>query len=171
MELFETIRTRRSIRSYADKPVERELIEKVVEAGIFAPTGMNYQTKHFVVITDREKMQALAAAVAKAENLPASYNFYAPPVFILVADKKEDYNAMANCACAMQNMMLAAHGLGLGAVWVNQVGPASDDADVRALLDEMGLPSDCKVCASLAMGWPAGPAREIKHNMDCISWV
>ena len=116
-------------------------------------------------------MRALASAVAKAFDLPENYNFYAPPVFIMVADSKEEDNAEFNCACAMQNMMLAAHGLGLGAVWINQVGPVTDDAQVRAMLTEMGLPEDKKVCCSLAVGWPGAEPREITHNMDCISWA
>ncbi len=171
MELFEAIRTRHSVRAYDAKPVDRSLIEQVVEAGILAPTGMNRQTRRFTVIQNREKMDALAHAVGEAAGRGPGYNFYDPPVFILVSDQEDDPNGLANCACALENMMLAAQGLGLGAVWINQIGPVCQQPAVRALLTEMRLAPDQKVYGALSLGWPAGEGKKIEKNRDVVEWV
>ncbi len=171
MELFEAIRGRRSVRAFAAKPVERALTEQVVEAGILAPTGMNAQTRRLTVVEDKQKMQALAQAVAAAGGLKPEYNFYNPPVFILVSDEAASPNGLANCACALENMMLAAHGLGLGAVWINQVGAVCDTPAVRALLDGMRLPQSQRVYGALALGWPAADGAPVSKRRDVVEWV
>ncbi len=171
MELFEAIQNRKSVRAYTDRPVDRALIAQVVEAGILAPTGKNSQTRRFIVMQDQDKLQALLRAVIGAAELSESYTFYNAPALILVVDEAADYNACSNCACAMQNMMLAATGLGLGAVWINQIGPVSDDSAVRAELDAMGLPASQKIWAALALGYEGKPTSPREKNRDVVTWV
>ena len=141
MDALEAILTRRSTRRYTDVMPERSLIEKVVEAGRFAPSGGNNQTTHFIVFTEKEVLTEMAELVCQEfskmeadENTYASlrnsisaskkgdYVFhYNAPVFILVANRKGYGNAMADSACALENMMIAANALDLGSCWINQL--------------------------------------------------
>lgn len=171
MELFEAIRGRHSVRAFADKAVERDLVEQVAEAGVLAPTGMNRQTRRLTVITDKEKMRALSSAVAAAAGLRPEYNFYNPPVFIVVSDDAQETNGLANCSCALENMMLAAHGLGLGAVWINQIGEVCNEPGVRAVLNDMRLPQEQRVHGALALGWPAKESAPGEKRRDVVEWI
>ncbi|MBR7079866.1 MAG: nitroreductase family protein [Treponema sp.] len=122
MEALEAILTRRSTRKYQEKMPARESIEKVIEAGRFAPSGSNSQNTHFIVFTDRKMLEELAELVrkefSKMEAGPDTYvslrnaikaskttNYvfhYGAPVFIVVANKKNYGNAMADSACALE---------------------------------------------------------------------
>ena len=131
MEALEAILTRRSTRNYKPDPVEQEKLEKVLEAGRQAPSGGNNQTSHFLVIRRREVLDRLVGMVEKAfaqmeatENTYASlkhsinaskkggYVFcYNAPVLVVVANRKDYGNNIADCACAIENMMVAANAL------------------------------------------------------------
>lgn len=139
MEALDAILTRRSTRKYSDKMPDRDLIEKVIEAGRYAPSGSNSQNTHFLVFNEKHILNAMADLVkeefSKMEadqdtyvslkhSISASkqgeYVFhYNAPVFIVVANKKGYGNAMADSACALENMMIAANALDLGSCWIN----------------------------------------------------
>ena len=141
MDALEAILTRRSTRKYADEIPSKELIEKVIEAGRYAPSGHDNQTSHFIVFTDKAVLDELAALVqdefAKMEEIDEMYIslkryivaskrgkfvfHYGAPVFISVSNKKGYGNAMADSACALENMMIAANALDLGSCWINQL--------------------------------------------------
>ena len=175
MDAIEAILTRRSTRRFSDKIPERDLIEKVIEAGRFAPSGGNSQTTHFLVITDPEILKELARIVQTAfskmeirEDTYASlknsinrskqgnYIFhYNTPVLIVTANKKGYGNAMADSACALENMMIAANALDLGSCWINQLHWLDEDDAVREYLCGLGLGDDETVTGALALGFPA----------------
>ena len=175
MDAIEAIMTRRSTRKFAAAVPERELIEKVIEAGRYAPSGGNSQTTHFLVITDPEILTELAGIVrtafAKMEIREDTYSslknsinaskrgnyifHYNTPVLIVTANKKGYGNAMADSACALENMMIAANALDLGSCWINQLHWLDEDADVRAYLLGLGLAEDETVTGGLALGFPA----------------
>jgi nitroreductase len=132
MEALEAIYTRRSVRRFEDKEVPEALIKKILKAGMSAPSAGNAQPWRFVVITDKKILKELPSVCRFAE---AAAN---APLAILVSgdqllEKHKDY-WIQDCAAASQNMLLAAHALGLGAVW-NGVFPNEDSMEgVRILL-------------------------------------
>lgn len=152
---------RRSIRQYEDKTVSKETMAEILNAGAWAPSARNCQTWRLTGIIDPEKVQKLAAAVKKALGLaePEDYSFYHAPAFIIASNAKGYANAAADCACAMENMMLAAHSMGLGTVWINQLKDTCGDAGVRELLTTFGVPEDHDVYACCAVGYAAGEAK------------
>lgn len=175
MEAFDAIFTRRSTRKYSDVVPEKGLIEKVIEAGRFAPSGGNSQTTHFLVITDAEILKELAWVVQTAfakmelrEDLYQSlknsitaarkgnYVFhYNAPVLIVTANRKGYGNAMADSACALENMMIAANALDLGSCWINQLHWLDEDEAVREYLYGLGLAENETVTGALALGYAA----------------
>ena len=194
MEALEAILTRRSTRKYQEKMPARESIEKVIEAGRFAPSGSNSQNTHFIVFTDRKMLEELAELVrkefSKMEAGPDTYvslrnaikaskttNYvfhYGAPVFIVVANKKNYGNAMADSACALENMMVAANALDLGSCWINQIHWLDENENVRNFLKQYGLSDDETVTGGLILGYaetglPNRTPLERKGNP--VTWV
>ena len=194
MDAIEAILTRRSTRKFSDEIPERDLIEKVIETGRFAPSGGNSQTTHFLVITDPDVLKELARIVQTAfskmeirEDTYASlknsinrskqgnYIFhYNTPVLIVTANKKGYGNAMADSACALENMMIAANALDLGSCWINQLHWLDEDDAVREYLSGLGLGDDETVTGALALGFPADglPNRTaLPRTGNPVTWI
>ena len=194
MDAMEAIMTRRSTRRYSDKMPERSLIEKVIEAGRHAPSGGNNQTTHFLVFTDQAMLDEMARLVCKEfsqmetdDNTYASlrnavnaskkggYVFhYGAPVFIAVANKKGYGNAMADSACALENMMIAANALDLGSCWINQLHWLDENEEIRRFMEKYGLGEDETITGGLILGYAQGgiPVRTpLERKGNPVTWV
>ena len=175
MEALEAILTRRSTRNYRPDPVEQEKLYKILEAGRQAPSGGNNQSSHFFVIRNREVLDSLIRMTEKAfagmevaENTYASlkhsiaaskkggYVFcYNAPVLIVVANRKGYGNNIADCACAIENMMVAANALDLGSCWINQLKWLNEEREIVEYLRKLGLKEDERVYGAVIIGYPA----------------
>ena len=169
-EVMNNILTRRSIRKFKDEPVPRELTEQVVQAGVWAPSGKNEQTWRFFVMSDANRLSGLFTAIGKAMGNPA-YTFYGAKTMIMVTCDREAGNGIADGAAAMENMMLAAHSLGLGSCWINQLKFCGDDPDVRKLLDSYGVPTNHQVIGMVALGYPDGEAKPKPRKENLVTWL
>ncbi len=176
MSMLDVIKTRRSIRKYLDKDVEKEKLEKVLLAGQYAPSGGNSQTNHFLVIKNRNILDKLELLVqnefSKMEITEGMYksiknsimlskkgNYcydYHAPILIVVANKKNYGNAIADAACALENMMLMAKELGLGSCWINQLKWLNENDNIVACMNNLGLKDDEIICGALALGYYDG---------------
>lgn len=154
-QVLENIKSRRSIRSFLPKPISREDLEIILEAGQYAPTGMNRQQFQFTVLTSQPKLAVLAKAIREEIGADESYNFYGPNALILLSCDPENHNGMLDCACALQNIFLAAHSMGIGSVWINQLRDICDKPAVRRVLDGLGVPGDHVVWGMAALGYAA----------------
>ena len=154
---IENILTRRSIRSYTDQDVEPEKIEAILEAGMAAPSGKNGQPWDFIVLTRREILDEMA------ERLPYAKMLREARVAIAVcADRTKSPYWYVDCSAAAENILLAAHPLGLGAVWTATY-PYRDRMDVVKEL--CGLPGSYDSLCVIPVGYPAREARP-KDNFD-----
>jgi len=124
MDALEALMTRRSVRAYTDEPVADDQVLKILAAGMQAPSAGNQQPWHFVVLRQREHLDGLAAGVLKFGKMLGQ----APLASLFVcADVGREQHAgywVQDCAAATQNILLACHALGLGAVWIG-VYPAT----------------------------------------------
>ena len=174
MNTYESIITRRSTRKYLDKEVSQELLEKIIEAGRYAPSGGNSQSNHFLVIQNKQIIDHLVKMVERAfsqmeitENMYRSlqnsinlskkggYVFcYNAPVLIIVANKKDYGNNQADCALALENMMLEANELDLGSCYINQLKWLNEDQKILSYLQSLGMNEDERVYGSLIVGYP-----------------
>ncbi len=148
MDLLEGIYTRRSIRQYTDRPLEREQLLEIIRAGIWAPSGLNNQPWRFVIIRNpdvRKKLATFTSYHALIERAPACIAVFVDKN-VMYHDVK-DHQAIGAC---LQNMLLAAHALGLGAVWLGEILKNADG--VRMLF---GLPENLNLMAVVALGYPA----------------
>ena len=150
METLEAIRGRRSIRSYTDQPVSDELMEQMLRAAMNAPSAGNQQPWHFVVIDDRDVLDTIREFHPYAEMLKQA------PVAIAVCSETRglmcEEHWGQDCSAAVENLLLAAHALGLGAVWLG-VTPIQDRMDAAAGL--FGLPEGIVCFALVAIGHSA----------------
>ena len=174
MSTYESIITRRSTRKYLDKEVSQELLEKIIETGRYAPSGGNSQSNHFLVIQNKQIIDHLVKMVERAfsqmeitENMYRSlqnsinlskkggYVFcYNAPVLIIVANKKDYGNNQADCALALENMMLEANELDLGSCYINQLKWLNEDQKILSYLQSLGMNEDERVYGSLIVGYP-----------------
>ena len=174
MEAMEAILTRRSTRKFKDRKIERELLNKVLEAGRYAPSGGNNQYGHFLVIENKEVMDKQAvmaeASFSKMEIMPDTYSslahsitaskkggyvfHYNTPALVLYCNKPTYSNNLADTGCALENMMIAANALDLGSVWINQLKWLSEDPDIVPYLQSLGMKEDERVFGGLAIGYP-----------------
>ena len=166
-EVLQNMLTRRSVRAFADTPVESEKLKTILQAATYAPSGMGKQSWHFTVVQKKEQIQKLAAVMAEALQKP-EYDLYRPACMILVSGEKENGNHLADTGCAMENIMLMAHALGLGSCWVNQLKELSDVPAVRAVLDGFGVPQDHGVYAIAVLGYPAGDLPQPKPRREGV---
>jgi nitroreductase len=149
MELLEGLRTRRSIRRYTDEPVTREQLLEIITAGTWAPSGQNNQPWRFVSIMKKDVLAGLAKLTKYGHVIEK-----APACIAVFIDKDvmyhevKDHQSMGAC---LQNMLLAAHGMGLGGVWLGEILRRAEE--VRTLL---GVPETMELMAVVVIGHRAG---------------
>ena len=158
-EVMQNILTRRSIRSYKPDPVPRELIDQVVRAGTYAPTGMGEQSPIILAITDRETRDRLSRANAKIMGRDIDPFYGAPAVLVVLADASKPYHVYDG-SLVMANLMLAAHALGLGSCWINRARQVFERPEWQELLRSLGVEGEYEGIANCILGYPDGPAPE-----------
>ena len=163
MEVLEAIKTRRSIRRYKSDTVPDELLDKIVEAGLYAASGMNRQSTIILKITDkamRDELSRMNAAVMGRDSDP----FYGAPAVLVVLASKDIPTYIYDGSLAMGNMMLEAHELGLGSCWIHRAKEEFSSAEGRALLEKLGVKGNYEGIGHLIVGYadgdyPAAPPR------------
>lgn len=174
MNALETIKTRRSTRRFKDKPVEKELLETILEAGRYAPSGGNNQSTHLICITNKEVLDKIALlaqssfakmsasditypSLATSINASKKGNYvfhFNAPALIICANKKDYGNNMADVACCLENMMIAANALDLGSCYVNQLKWLNIDENMNQFLFDLGMENYERVYGALVVGYP-----------------
>ena len=156
MDAMEAILTRRSIRKYTKQPVSDEVLKKLLEAAMCAPSASNRQPWCFVVINDRKVLDEIPNYHPYAQMLKEA------PVAILVCCDRDlqmgDYGVQ-DCSAVTQNILLAAHAKGLGAVWLGVYPTESRVTDIKKLLN---LPEHIIPISLISIGYPV----EQKPRLD-----
>lgn len=169
MDLFDAIINRRSIRKYKEQAIDNALLEKIIEYGMFAPSAVNKQPWHFLIFRDKNSISKLIEVHPNANMLKN-----ASAGILICFDKKlqhdEGYGPI-DCSAATQNMLLAAHGLGLGACWIG-IYPRKQRIDV--LHKAFKLPEHVIPFAVISVGYPnelkTTPDRFKKNRIHMESW-
>jgi len=161
MEALEAIRARRSVRQFEGRPVSRDLLETLVDAGRLAPTANNIQPWEFIVVTDNSTRERIASATDYGKFIADS------PAMIAVFCKETKYYLEDGCG-ATTNILLAAAALGLGTCWVaGDKKPYCND-----ISNILGLPTGFKLVSLIAVGYPAGPLPKIPKRAlsELLHW-
>jgi nitroreductase len=159
LDTFTCIRTRREIRDYLNKPISDESLRKILEAGRLAPSSKNSQPWHFVVIRNRETLGKIASLTPTGAHIGR-----APLAIAVLMDGAK--LPEVDGARAIQNMVLQAWDLGIGACWVTNF---YDDA----VKDLLGAPQRMKLVSVIPFGYPNEPKttrKKIRKPLEQIAW-
>ena len=175
--MLEFIKSRRSTRKFTPMPIPEDKLNQIVEAGRFAPSGGNCQTTHFIVVKNAKVLAKLKELVCqefyKMEVTPGLYKsivnsinaakrgdyafHYNAPVLIITANQREYGNNIADCSCALENMMLMANALDLGSCWINQLKWLNENPIILEYMQQLGMEENERVYGALAVGYPDTP--------------
>ena len=171
--VLDCILTRRSVRRYQQRPVPQQELELLLQAAIYAPSGNNSQSWLFTVVRNPNTLEQLnllvrqgflalpddtpssprAAAKKRAQSDEFCFYYHAPA--LIIASNQPNYaNALPDCSAALQNIFLAAHSLGLGSCWVNQLRWLEEAPALRNFLAGLGIPKEHTICGAAAVGYP-----------------
>jgi nitroreductase len=145
--MLDLIKKRRSIRKYTDEPISDDAVRQLLEAAMAAPSADNLQPWAFVVVRDHDLRQQLARTHPWSDMCAD-----APVVFVVCSDKRRSSHWVEDASAATENLLLAAAGLDLGAVWVGIYPNSRDEEHVRRAL---GIPSKLRVLCLAPVGHPA----------------
>ena len=156
MDVLEAIHTRRSIRQYKDEPLSAEQIETLLRAAMAAPSAGNAQPWHFLVIEDQATRDRLAAVHPYAKMLSQA----AAGILVLGEPSQEKYPGYwpLDCAAAVENLLLAARGMELGAVWTGVWPTQERITEIRSVLD---IPESVIPHTLIAVGVPAQESKRV----------
>lgn len=156
-DILSVIHNRKSVRNYTSDPVSTDELHTLVRAGFAAPTGANRQPWEFVIVTEREKLDAISSVLVWGQMLTK-----APAAIVVCSNTgtlEDDLavrQSLLDCAAACENILLAAEGTGLGAVWCAVYPYDGHTVGVRRILE---LPSEVIPVAVIAVGRPTGVER------------
>jgi nitroreductase len=185
MKLKDAIYTRRSVRDYAGRDVDKATVMALLRAAVQAPSAVNQQPWTFIVIQDRSLLKSysdktkqlyaanvghdsLAANVKKIISDPAFNIFHNAGTLIVICAKSIGQHSDWDCCFAAQNLMLAAHAMGLATCPIGFAWPLMDDPEVRR---ELQIPSDCVPVLPIVVGYPTNPAAPVnKRDPEILCW-
>lgn len=162
--MHEILKNRRSVRKFKAEQVSDAHLDAILEAGLYAPSGMNTQNTVMVAIRDkqtRDQLSKMNAAVMGTENDP----FYGAPCVVVVLAEPERYTWLEDGALVMGNLMNAAYEIGVGSCWIHRAQQMFNSDEGKALLKKWGLREDLKGVGNCILGYPeetpeARPRRE-----------
>lgn len=153
-DFLHLIQTRRSCRSYSPEQIADEQLEAILQAGTYAPSAMGAQSPYIVAVQNPGQIAQLSAMNARVMNTSAD-PYYGAPTLVLVFAPQEAKNAVQDASCVLENMMLAAHALGVGSCWINREREMFATEEGVALMKQWGLPEGLCGVGALSLGYPA----------------
>lgn len=164
-EVLKAIRERRSIRRYETRQIADEELKTVLEAGTWAPTGHGTQSPVIVAVQNpelRERLMRMNADIMGVSSDP----YYGAPTIVLVLAPADNYNKERDGSLVLGTMMLAAHSIGLASCWINRVDTMFESEEGKAILRELGLPTDLAGIGSLALGYASSQPKTVKPRKE-----
>ena len=152
MEAMENLLTRRSVRKFKSDMVPKEIIEKIIEAGTYAATGMNRQAPIIIAVTNKEvrdRLSALNAGVMGMDNDP----FYNAPVVLIVLADKDMFTYLYDGSLVMGNLMNAAHACGISSCWIHRAKEEFESQEGRELLKSLGIEGNYEGIGHCILGY------------------
>ena len=172
-DIIRAMEERRSIRNFKSDMPSKEDIEQIIEAGLYAANGMGKQAAITVAITNKELRDRLSAENCKIGGWKEGFDpFYGAPVILVVLADKNWANRVYDGSLVMGNMMLAAHSLGLGSIWIHRAKEEFDMPEYRRLLKELGVEGEWEGIGHCAIGYIEGDVPKAAKRKDKrVFWV
>ena len=164
-DVLETIKSRRSIRKYKSDMVPQDKLEKIIEAGTYAPTGMGKQSPIIVAVTNKELRDKLSAMNAKIMGTNTDPFYGAPVVLIVLADKSRP-TYLYDGSLVMGNLMLEAEAQGIGSCWIHRAKEEFESEEGKEILKSLGIEGDYEGIGHCVLGFADGPAPKAAPRKD-----
>lgn len=154
-EILNNIKTRKSIKKYKNDMVDQTLIDQILEAGTYAPTGLNKQSPIIIQISNKEMRDKLSNLNAKVAHMPEGMDpFYNAPVVLVVLANKDVPTYIYDGSLVMENMMLAAHSLNLGSCWIHRAKETFETEEGKQILKDLNIEGNYEGIGNCIIGYP-----------------
>ena len=172
-EVLKAMKERRSIRSFQPTMPPKADLENIIEAGLYAANGKGEQATLIVAVTNKDLRDKLAAANAKIGGWKEGFDpFYGAPAVLLVLGRKDWPTHVYDGSLVMGNLMLAAHSLGLGSIWIHRAKEEFEMPEYRQLLKDLGIKGEWECIAYFAVGYINGEVPAPAPRKDGrVFWV
>ena len=164
-DVLETIKSRRSIRKYKSDMVPQDKLEKIIEAGTYAATGMGKQSPIIVAVINKELRDKLSAMNAKIMGVNSDPFYGAPVVLIVLADKSRP-TYLYDGSLVMGNLMLEAEAQGVGSCWIHRAKEEFESEEGKEILKSLGIEGDYEGIGHCVLGFADGPAPKAAPRKD-----
>ena len=164
-DVLETIKSRRSIRKYKSDMVPQDKLEKIIEAGTYAATGMGKQSPIIIAVTNKELRDKLSAMNAKIMGTNTDPFYGAPVVLIVLADKSRP-TYLYDGSLVMGNLMLEAEAQGIGSCWIHRAKEEFESEEGKEILKSLGIEGDYEGIGHCVLGFADGPAPKAAPRKD-----
>lgn len=165
-EVLEAMKNRRSLRKFKPNMVEQDKINQIIEAGLYAASGMNRQETKIIAIKNKDFRDKLSAVNAKIMGQPEGTDpFYGAPVVLIVLANKNCSTGIYDGSLVMGNLMLAAHALGISSCWIHRAKEEFDMPEYKEWLKSLGIDGEWEGIGHCILGYadsaePSAPARK-----------
>lgn len=172
-EVLAAMKERRSIRKFKPDMPQKEDLEKIIEAGRYAASGMGKQATLTLAVTNRELRDQISADNCKIGGWQEGFDpFYGAPAILIVLAEKDWANRVYDGSLVMGNMMLAAHSLGLGSIWIHRAREEFETEKYQELLSRLGISGEWEGIGHCAVGYIDGePPKAAPRKSGKVFWV
>ena len=166
-DIIKAMEERRSIRKFKPDMPERADIEQIIEAGLYAANGMGKQATVTIAVTNKELRDRLSATNCKIGGWKEGFDpFYGAPVILIVLSDKNWANRVYDGSLVMGNMLLAAHSLGLGSIWIHRAKEEFEMPEYQQLLKDLGIEGEWEGIGHCAIGYTDGNLPKAAKRKD-----
>ena len=164
-ETLQTLKNRRSVRSYLPEQIKDEELQQILEAGIYAPTGMGAQSPILVAVQDKETIAYLSKLNAAVMGSTSDPFYGAPTVVVVLADRSRG-TCVEDGSLVIGNMLNAAASLGVGSCWIHRAKEVFDSPEGKSLLEKWGIQGDYVGVGNCILGYAKGevPAAKLRKE-------
>ena len=170
IEVIEMMKTRRSIRKFKPEALPEAIIEQIAEAGTYAATGKNLQSPIIIAVTNKQLRDRISEMNRKIGGWQEGFDpFYGAPAMLIVLADKNVPTAVYDGSLVMGNLMLAAHSLGIGSIWIHRAKEEFESEEGKAILAELGITGDQVGIGHCALGYIDGEEPKAAPRKE--NWV
>ena len=172
-DVLKAMEERRSIRKYKADMVPQEIIDKIIEAGLYAASGKGTQNTIIIQVTNKELRDKISEMNCKIGGWEEGFDpFYGAPAMLIVLAKKDWPTGIYDGSLVMGNLMLAAHDLGIGSCWIHRAKEEFESEEGKQILSDLGVTGEYEGIGHCILGYPDEEIEEAKPRKDdYVFWV
>lgn len=172
-EVIDAMKKRRSVRKFKSDMPPKSDIEQIIEAGLYAASGKNMQSAKIIAITDKTLRDEISALNCKIGGWDEGFDpFYNAPVILIVIADKSFPTSIYDGSLVMGNLMLAAHSLGLGSIWIHRAKEECETPEIKKLLADLGIEGEWEGVGHCAVGYAdVDTSKILERKPDRVYWV